>query len=210
MFSIGPLNGISVVVAPFVKVLSMSINGLLKLLRIKQVETEEKVTKEKIRLLIKRGAMDGNIKPIEVERITRIFEFDNKLVKDVMLPVNEVFMIDIDKEADDILEMMVDKKHTRVPVFHGDRNNVIGILHMKDVFELTRVCDVTRDKLAELLHDPFETGEYMVIDQLFLRMQRRRQHMAIVKNFQGHMEGVITLEDMVEEIFGDIDDEFDA
>ncbi len=121
--------------------------------------------------MIKRGAMDGNIKPIEVERITRIFEFDNKLVKDVMLPVNEVFMIDIDKEADDILEMMVDKKHTRVPVFHGDRNNVIGILHMKDVFELTRVCDVTRDKLAELLHDPFETGEYMVIDQLFLRMQ---------------------------------------
>lgn len=210
LFSVAPLNVIGKLTAPFVWILTVSISGLMKLFRISQEDMEEKMTEEKIRLLINKGATDGGIKPIEKLRIHRIFEFDNQLAKDVMVPIDQVFMIDIDANVEESLNKIVLNKHSRTPVYQGDLNNIIGIVLLKDIFELTQQKNLTKLNLIKLLYPPVIVSENERVDQLFLRLQKSKKHMAIVKDATQRVKGIVTIEDMIEEIFGEIDDEFDA
>jgi putative hemolysin len=210
LFTVSPLNIISKITAPFVKVLTLSISGLMKLFRISQEDMEDKVSEEKIRFLIKKGTLDGSIKPIEEQRIRRIFEFDDRLVKNVMVPKKEVLMINIDNSVENILVKLVENKHSRVPVYEKEIHNIIGIILLKDVFELSQKEPMTVEKLRELLYSPIIVTQNSTVDKVFLLLQKSKKHMAVVKNSQGKFVGIITIEDMIEEIFGNIEDEFDG
>jgi putative hemolysin len=210
LFSVGPLNIIGKITAPFVWILTRSISGIMKLFHIKQKESEDKMTEEKIRLLVKKGAMDGGIRKVEAQRIHCIFEFDNQLAKEVMIPIKKVFMIDIDDDLDVILKQLALEKHSRTPVYQNNVNNVIGIILLKDVFELIQQDNVTKADLKQLLYSPIIVSENVILDQLFVQLQKSKKHMAIVKNENNTLKGIITIEDMIEEIFGEIDDEFDV
>lgn len=210
MFSIAPLRAIGLVTAPFVKVLTLSINGLMKLFRIKTEDTREVVTEDKIRYLVKKSKMDGTIKPIEEHRILRIFEFNDIRVKEVMVPLEEAFLMDIDTHIDQLVRKIARTKHSRVPLYEGSPDNILGLVHLKNVFERLQQGPLEKKDLLDLLDPPIEVGSEAFIDKVFLRLQRARKHMAIVRDPQGHVAGIVTLEDMVEEIFGNIEDEFDT
>jgi len=209
LMSIGPIDVISKITSPFVKILSLSINGLIKIFKIDVNEDEDVITEERIRLLVKKGKMDGNITRLEEERIQSIFEFNNLKAHEIMLPADEVFMINIKDDIQDILDKLIDMRHTRVPVYEDNRHSIIGILHVKDIFELMHKSEVTTENILERLRKPIDVDADKMIDKLFLEMQKKKLHMAIVRGGENQMLGVITLEDMVEEIFGEIDDEFD-
>ncbi len=210
MFSIAPLRVIGIITAPFVKVLTLSIAGLMRLFHIRSKDTRDVVTEDKIRFLLRKSKMDGTIKPLEEHRIQRIFEFNDIMVKDIMVPLEKAFMMDIDADINRIIRDIALKKHSRVPIYKGSPNRIIGIVHFKNIFDALQHGPLDRSDLLDLLDAPIEIDSEAFIDKVFLKLQRSRKHMAIVKSREGKVVGLVTLEDMIEEIFGNIEDEFDV
>lgn len=205
--SVGPISMIGKGTAPFVKILTLSINGLMKLFKIKVEEEDVRLTEERIRLLIHRSVKEGSIKPVEEERIQKIFEFDDLTVKDVMIPLSKAYTVDINRSPRDLIEEMVAEKHSRIPVYDGPSHKFIGILLLKDVFEA--YSNHENVDLRPLMIKPLIVSDSFSIDKLFNLLQRVKKHMVLVQNDHKQVIGIVTLEDMVEEVFGEIEDEFD-
>lgn len=211
--SVEPIQIIGKVTAPFVKILTLSINGLMKLFKIRIDEDDERITEEKIRLLLHKGTLEGTIKPIEEQRIHRIFEFDDAKAADVMITHSEVYMANIDMPINELIHEISVQKHSRIPIYQGDRHNILGILLLKDLFEKiqakkTQIDELTKEELLLMLHKPIFVEEGLPVDQLFIRLQAARKHMVLVHNTAKKLVGIITIEDMIEEVFGEIEDEF--
>lgn len=210
MATVKPINYIAKIMKPFVKLLSGSINILIRIFGLENGELKSKVSEEEIRLLIEVGKKDGAINQTEKEMINSIFEFNDKLAREAMVPRTDVFLINIQTPFGDILDKFLEEKHSRVPVYDGDKDNIIGIILLKDYLVEARKYGFNNINIKKILHPPYFVPETKPIDRLFTTMQRLKKHMAILVDEYGGFSGIVTIEDLMEEVFGEIDDEFDV
>lgn len=209
MFSIKPIVFISRVAAPFVKILTLSTGFFVRLLGGKIEDMEEKVTEEEIRLMINVGEESGVINETEREMINGIFEFDDTLAREVMTPRTNVFAIDINTPSQELIVSIVEEQYSRVPVYESDIDNIIGILYLKDIFAYIIKNNTHEVPVRELLRPAYFVPESKNIDTLFRELQRSKNHMAILIDEYGGFAGILSIEDLMEEIVGNISDEYD-
>jgi putative hemolysin len=208
-FSIKPIVFISKITAPFVKILTLSTGLFARMLGSNTSDMEEKVTEEEIRLMINVGEENGVINETEREMIDGIFEFDNTLAREVMTPRTNVFAIDINMQTQELIDLVVEEQYSRVPVYENDIDNVIGILYLKDLFAYIRKYKTDEVPVRELLRAAYFVPETKNIDTLFRELQKSKNHMAILIDEYGGFAGILSIEDLMEEIVGNISDEYD-
>lgn len=203
----GPINVIKVIFKPIVALLSGSCELLVKIFRLKNNDND-KVTEEEIKAIISTGVEDGAIDEEEQELINAVFSFGNLKVRDVMTPRINTVMININYDIKKINKIIKEEQFTRIPVYEEDKDNVIGILNIKDIL-LFLPPRYSANDLRNILRKPLFVLESMKVDTLFKKMQDSKDHSAIVIDEMGAVSGYVTLEDLVEEIMGEIDDEYD-
>jgi putative hemolysin len=208
-FAVNPILVVSKITLPFVKILTLSTNIMIRIFGIKDDSIEEKVSEEEIRMMIDVGEENGVLNQTEKEMIDGIFEFDNTLAKEVMTPRTDVFAIDIDTPIDEIINQVIEEQYSRIPVYEEDIDNVIGILYMKDIFIEMRNKELTIESIRAMLRQPYFVPKTKNIDSLFRELQNTKNHMAVLIDEYGGFSGIVTIEDLIEEIVGNIFDEYD-
>lgn len=207
--SIRPIFFIQKFTLPFVKLLSLSTNLILRILGLNKENLEESVSLEEIRSLVNVGQEHGVINETEREMINSIIEFDNITAEEIMTPRTEVYLINIERALSDYLDELLEEKYSRIPVYEGDSDNIIGILYMKDFFLEARKVGFDHVNIRSLLRPAYFVFERKNIDDLFKELQVTKTHMAILIDEYGGFSGIVTIEDLIEEVMGDIDDEHD-
>ena len=207
MLSVRPIVFVSKFAKPFVKLLSLSTNVLLRVIGMSDTDLEEKVSREEIKSLVDAGEEYGVINQIEKEMINSIFDFDDKLAKEVMTPRTEVYMINIKLPLS--IEELLEENYSRIPVYEGDMDNIIGILYLKDFLHEAYQVGFENVGIKKLLHRPYFVPECKNIDQLFKELQKSKNHLAVLIDEYGGFSGIVTIEDLIEEVMGDINDEYD-
>ncbi|MBF2445506.1 hemolysin family protein [Listeria welshimeri] len=208
--SVRPIMAVGVVLRPFVKFLSFSTEILVKLTRMEKNTDNEKMTREEMQLLIETGRRDGVIEVEELQMLRGVFEMDNKYAREVMVPRTDAFMVDAETESEELCDALLSENFSRVPVYIDNQDSVLGILHMKDFFAEARKSGFENIDVKSLVKDAYFAQETMFIDDLLKNMQRTRNQMAILMDEYGGVAGIITVEDLLEEIVGEIDDENDV
>lgn len=203
----GVVNFVAKMTRPIVWFLSISTNAVLRLLRIDPNDIEEEVTEEEIRLMVDAGEEDGNIEANEKEMIENIFEFNNTTAADVMIHRTEMYAIDIDESFEEVMKTIEESGFSRFPVYEEEIDNIIGVLSTRSF--LMNMCKEHPKSIRELIYDPYFVPESVRADVLFRDMQAKKSHMAIVLDEYGGTSGLITLEDLLEQIVGNIYDETD-
>ncbi|HHX69451.1 MAG: hemolysin family protein [Miniphocaeibacter sp.] len=209
LFAIPVVNLVAKFMKPFVWLLSLTTNGVLRLLGQKAEGVEEKVTLEEIKSLVEVGQEQGVINPVEREMIDSVIGFDDKLAEDIMTARTEVFMINVDSEIDDYASKMMELKYSRIPIYEDDIDNIIGILYIKDFLKEAFEHGFENIDIRKIIRPPYFVPERKNINDLFLELQEGKMHMAILIDEYGGFSGIVTMEDLIEEIVGDIDDEYD-
>ncbi len=197
----------SVLFSPLVWLLSVSTNGLLRLMGIDPNAEEEEVTEEDIRALVDMGEESGAIEEAEKEMIENIFEFNNLTAENVMTHRTDVTAIWVDEEWDVILQTIRETGLSRFPVYNEDMDDIIGTLNTR-VFLLNMQTEHPRT-MREMIREAYFVPSTVQADMLFRNMQMKKIHMAIVIDEYGGVSGIVTMEDLLEEIVGNIYDEFD-
>lgn len=206
-FVCGIISAAAVIAKPVVWFLSVSTNLVLRLLKIDPNNKCEEVTEEEIRLMVDASEELGNIESDEKEMIENIFEFNNITAADIMIHRTEIFAVDVESSEDDILSMIKESGYSRFPVFEESIDNVIGILSTRNF--LLNLSSDKKKTLKELVYEPYFVPESVRADALFGDMRTKNSHMAIVLDEYGGTAGLVTMEDLLEEIVGNIYDETD-
>ena len=204
----GVIRGMAFVLRPVIWLLSVSVNGVLRLLHMKVEAEEENVTEDEIRMMVDLGGEKGAIDEDEQEWIQNVFRFDDISVRDAMTREADMVCFSLDEADEDIISTIRESGLSRYPVYDEDINDIIGILNARD-YLLDRKND-SPSGLKELLREPYFVPDTIHADDLFRDMQKGKIHMAIVIDEYGQTAGVITMEDLLEEIVGNIYDEFDS
>lgn len=207
LFVVQPIYIISKILSPFIKLLSLSTNGFLHLIGMKTENLEEAVSEEEIKKMLETGSENGVFNEIEKEMINSIFSFDDKTAKDVMVPRREVFAIDIEEPLEKILDEILETRHSRIPVYEEQIDNIIGILQVKDVMIEARKKSFEEVDIRALLKEAFFVLDGKSTDELFREMQKTKNRMAVLIDEYGGVSGILTVEDLVEEVMGEITDE---
>ncbi|MBZ2175564.1 hemolysin family protein [Schnuerera sp. xch1] len=190
---------------PLVWLLTKSTNGVLHLIGIDPFADDNKVTEEDIRMMVDEGSVKGSINPNEQEMIHNVFEFDNKFAEDVMTHRTEVSLLWLDESEEDWDKTIYESRHTYYPVCHESTDNIIGVLNTKDYFRLE---DKSRKNVLEIAVRPaYFIPETVRTDILFHNMKKTRNHFAVVLDEYGGMTGIITINDLLEQLVGDLDDD---
>jgi putative hemolysin len=209
MFAVRPIIYVSKITLPFVKVLTASTNFFARIFNVHSENAEEEVTEEEIRMMIDVGEENGVLNETEKEMIDGIFEFDNTLAKEIMTPRTNVFTINIDTPVQELIDAVLEEQYSRIPVYEEETDNIIGILFMKDIFSALRKKHAEEINIKELLRPAYFVPETKNIDILFRELQKSKNHMAILIDEYGGFSGIVTIEDLIEEVMGNIFDEFD-
>lgn len=203
----GIISGISIIMTPIVKLLSASTNGLLRLFGIRGPRGEENVTEDEIRMMVDVGLDCGTIDTEEKEMIENVFELDKTIARDVMTHRVDVVSIEADAEPDEIVKIIEESGMSRYPVYDDSLDDILGILNAR-----TYLLNLRTEKpktVRELLRPACFVPETVPADLLLRDMQQRKDHLALVLDEYGGFSGVVTMEDIIEEIVGNIYDEFD-
>lgn len=209
MFSVNIVVFVSKIASPFVKLLTFFTNLTLKICGMKAENLEERVSREEIQSMIEQGKEQGVFNNIEHDMINSIFEFDNKLAREIMTPRINVFSIDISEPREEYFDELFEMKYSRIPVYEEDVDNVVGVLYIKDLLREAKKVGFEHIDIRSILHTPYLVPESKNIDELFREMQHQKKYFAILINEYGEFSGVVTIEDLVEEVMGDIADEYD-
>lgn len=198
----GLVSGISSVFKPIVWFLSVSTNGVLRLLGIDPNETDEQVNEEEILMMVDAGSEKGAIDEQEKEFIQNVFEFDDLTAEEIAVHRTEVTFLWMEDPMEEWVKTIHDSRHTLYPVCDGSPDNIVGILNAKDYFRLE---DRSREEvMREAVKAPFFVPETIKADVLFRKMKKTRNVMAIVLDEYGGMVGIITLNDLIEQLVGDL------
>lgn len=204
--TIGVIRGISIITAPFVKLLTFSTNMVSKIFGVGEAE-EEVVTEEEIKMMIDEGEEKGTIERGEKQLLNNVFEFNDIIVSEVMTPRTEMYAIDINSDINDTLDEIDEFKYSRIPVYEDNIDDIKGILFVKDI--LKPLKNNKKVDIRKLIREPYFVPESKDIDELFKEMQQNKVQMAIVIDEYGGTAGLITMEDIIEELVGNIFDEYD-
>lgn len=210
MIVVNPILFISKITAPFVKILSISTSILVKIAGLDQKGSEEKVTKEEIRSLVEAGEQNGVIDENEREMIEGIIEFDDKRSEKIMTPRTEVYCINIDEPLEEYLDELLEKRYARIPVYENDIDNIVGVLYMKDFIIEAKEKGFENINVRNILQEPLFVPECKMVHELFKELQVTKRHIAILVDEYGGFSGIVTMEDIIEEVMGEIDDEYDT
>jgi len=208
LFISWPMRIFYFVFAPFIWLLNQSSNMFLRMLGIKKVGEEDVHTEEELRLILTESEEGGAIKPSENELIQNVFDFDDRLVKQIMVPQNRVTAIDIealDKEG--IVQKISDEGFSRYPIYLGDIDNIIGVIYAKDLFK--ELISKKFRTIKDIMRPAHFVPESMKINDLLRDFQKLHMQIAIVTNEFGATAGIVTMEDIIEELVGEIQDEHD-
>lgn len=207
---VGVLLFISKVTAPFVKVLSVSTNFVVRLLGFDPNADEEVVTEEEIRMMVDVGEEKGVIENTQKEMINNIFEFDDLDAGDIMTHRTDVVAVDVnDTTLEDFINLSIEEGFSRVPMYEDDIDNIIGIVYVKDLLQFVGKQVSTKQTLRSIVRDAYFIPETKSCGELFKEMSAKHIQMAIVVDEYGGTAGLLTLEDIVEAIMGNIQDEYD-
>src|SRR5690242_16440039 len=205
-----PVRAFFVALRPLIWVLQRSTEGVLRLFGLEPPGAEGEVHSEaELKMLVSASTEHGEIEEQEQEMVYRVFDFADKEVSDVMVPRPEVVAISIDLPPEEALSVTLESPYTRYPVYSGTIDSVVGTLHVRDLFQALHDKGFAAVDLHSLLRPPFVVPETKDLAALLAEFRRTNQHMAIVVDEYGGMEGIVTLEDLLEEIVGEIEDEFD-
>lgn len=202
----GIIYAITVVLTPVIFVVNHICGFILKLTGADKDDKKAKMTEAEFRTIVDVGNESGAIENEEKDYINNLFDFSDTEVKELMIPRIDVTMINVNWSYAKVRSVFMKEMYTRIPVYDGDTDHVIGILNMKD---LLKKKDDEQFSLKSYLREPFFTYEFKNADELFDQMRKKRIHMAIVLDEFGSVSGIVTLEDLLEELVGDIQDEYD-
>ena len=206
-FALGPVCVVAAVFRPVIWLLSKSTNGVLRLLHIDPNADPEDVSEDEIRMMVDLGEERGAIEASEKELIENIFEFNNTTAEDVMVHRTDMVMVWAQDTSDDIINTILASGRSRFPVYEEDADHIVGILNTRDF--LLNTQEEKPKPLSELFRPAYFVPESVRTDVLFRDMQSKKVHMAIVVDEYGGTSGLVTMEDLLEEIVGNIYDEFD-
>ena len=204
--TIGVIRAISIITAPFVKLLTFSTNIVSKLFGVGEAE-EEVVTEEEIKMMIAEGEEKGTIERGEKQLLNNVFEFNDIIVSEIMTPRTDMYAIDINKNLREMLDEIDEFKYSRIPVYNESIDDIEGVLFVKDI--LKPLKDNEEIDIRKIIREPYFVPESKDIDELFKEMQQNKVQMAIVIDEYGGTAGLITMEDIIEELVGNIFDEYD-
>jgi magnesium and cobalt exporter, CNNM family len=205
-----PLDWLARITHPLVWLLQMSANMVLRVLRVKPAPAGMiAYTREDIRHSVAAAEDVGEFQEAEEEMLYKVFDFASKEVSAVMVPRPEVVAISVDMRPEDALATVVDSPFTRYPVFRDSLDEIVGVLHVRDLFAAMHDFGIANVSLEAIVRPAFVVPETKDLAALLADFRREKQHMAIVIDEYGAMEGIATLEDLLEEIVGEIEDEFD-
>ncbi|KKZ92692.1 hypothetical protein B4147_1928 [Bacillus wiedmannii] len=199
---------------PFIWILNGSARIITKLLGLKPPKGHDEVhSEEELRLLVSESYKNGEINQSEYKYVNKIFEFDDRIAKEIMVPRTEMHIISKEMPAEEALQKMSREKYTRYPVVDGDKDHVIGFVNFKDIFTdfvQHNAVSISNKKVEQYIRPIILVIDSIPIHDLFLKMQKERTHIAILIDEYGGTSGLVTVEDILEEIVGDIQDEFDT
>ena len=205
--SIGVIRAISIITAPFVKFLTVVTNAVSKLFGVEEND-EETVTEEEIKMMVTQGEESGNIKEEEKELINNVFEFNDITVSEVMRHRKDIFAVDINISNEELINELSKEeyRHSRIPVYDETIDEIKGILYIKDVL---KNINKKTFKVKNIMKEAYFVSQNKLINEIFKELQKSKKQMAIVIDEYGGTAGLITMEDILEEIVGDIYDEYD-
>jgi len=205
-----PVRWFFLVFRPLIWALQQSSSLMLRALGLEPPGAEHEAHSEaELRMLLSSSAEQGEIEQEEQEMLYKVFDFADKEAVDVMVPRPEVSAISVDLPAEEALKEVLELPYTRFPVYRGSLDDIVGVLHIRDLIEAMHDRGLASVELASLLRPAYMVPETKDLGALLTEFRRTNQHMAIVIDEYGSMEGIVTLEDLLEEIVGEIEDEFD-
>lgn len=205
----GIVSVLRVIIKPYVWLINLLTLALEKLLPMNFDESSERFTRDEMQAILVESHSEGSIDSDEYTMLEGVLSLDEKMAKEIMVPRTDAQMINIDDDIEENIDEILESPYSRIPLYKEDRDNVIGILHTKTLLKLLRTKDEERINLLSVSYDPLFVPATMYIDDLLVEFKRHQQHMAILIDEYGGVEGIVTMEDLLEEIVGDIDDEND-
>lgn len=202
-----PLQAVGIILRPFIWLLTISINGLVKILPVKFDASDENMTRDDFEYLVSTDetALDAE----ERGMLAGIFSLDGLLAREIMVPRTDAFMIDINDDSKENIEKILNEAYSRVPVYEDDKDHVLGVLHTKKLLKYGFSNGFDDINIKEMLQEALFVPETIKVDDLILELRRTHNQMAILLDEYGGVVGIVTLEDMLEEIVGEIEDESD-
>ena len=206
-----PVRGFFVLFGPLIWILERATELILRALGLKPPGAEDDVHSEaELRMLLDRSKRHGEIEEEEQQMISKVFDFGDKEAADVMVARPEVVALSIDLPPEDALEAVMDSPYTRYPVYRESLDEIVGILHVRDLFAALMDRGIAEVRIEDLLRRAYFVPETKDLASLLAEFRAQNLHLAIVLDEYGAMEGIVTLEDLFEEIVGEIEDEFDV
>ena len=202
-----PLRAFYFVTRPLTWFLSTASNLLLGLFGVDNVHGTEAHTSDELRLLIDQSKESGAIQDSEHELIENVFQFNDRMVKQIMVPRTKIAALDINAPQEQVLEMVYSEGYSRIPVYEGSIDNIVGVLYVKDLLQIVRRGEPLT--VARIMRPAYFVPETKKINRLLRQFQRKHMHMAIVSDEFGGVSGIVTIEDIIEELVGEIQDEYD-
>ena len=208
-FTAGPIRIAQFLFTPFVKLLSLSTSLLKRMTPIDFTKKEEKMTRDEFRSYLENSQAKGAIDVEQFTMLKGVLSMDTKMAREIMVPRTDTFMIDYEDGTEENIPLLLDCRFSRVPVYVSDKDNIIGIVHVKNLLKASRTTKLDDIDIKEILNPPLYVPETIFMDDLLYELKRTRNQMAILNDEYGGVVGIATLEDLLEEIVGDIDDEYD-
>jgi len=204
----GPVNLLSKMGGVLIKLLTIPSQALVNLFGGKEpIEKVYTASEDEIKLLVQEAREKGTIEKHEEEFIHSIFQFTDKSAREVMTPLSEIVALDINCDQEKLIRTVTEEGYSRIPIYQGSLDNIVGIIHTKDIINILQDQDLII--LNDIIRKPYFISEAQKISELLKEFQRQRTHMAIVKDSSGKTAGLVTMEDLIEEIVGEIQDEHD-
>ncbi|EOH87761.1 hemolysin family protein [Enterococcus pallens] len=197
---------LGVIAKPFVWLLTASTNLLAKITPMKFDDEDTKMTRDEMRYMLEN---EGVLDTEELEMLQGVFSLDTKVAREVMVPRTDSFMIDINDPVTEIVDEILSESYSRIPVYDEDKDKIIGIVHTKNLLKAARECGFENIDLHKIIQEPLFVPETIFIDDLLYELKKTQNQMSILLDEYGGMVGLVTLEDLLEEIVGEIDDESD-
>jgi putative hemolysin len=204
-----PIDFLARLLGPVVQILTTVTRAIARILG-SQVSSEAQITAEELRLIVERGGEQGVLEAEEEQMINAVIELGGRRVHEVMVPRVSIVGIRADASFEEAIDVVIEEGHSRIPAYAESIDEVVGILYAKDLLPYLKSDAAPRPSLRALLRPPVLVPESMTIDDLLHELQRRKVHIAIVLDEYGGTAGIVTIEDLLEEIVGEIQDEYDV
>ncbi|HJF19324.1 MAG TPA: hemolysin family protein [Enterococcus columbae] len=205
-FTSGIIRILGFVAKPFVWLLSASTSLLAKLTPMEFDDEDNKMTRDEMRYMLEN---EGVLEHDELEMVQGVFSLDTKVAREVMVPRTDAFMVDVNRPMDEIITEILSENYSRIPVYEDDKDKIIGILHTKNLLKGAYKVGFEKLNLRNILQEPLFVPETIFIDDLLYELKKTQNQMSILLDEYGGVVGLVTLEDLLEEIVGEIDDESD-